>query len=301
MKNKVVNLFKKSQQKICNALESVDTKTKFISDPWNRVEQNGSYGGGGLTRIFQNGEIFEKAGVNFSEVHGSLPNEMSHKLIGKNKPANFYATGISLVIHPRSPLIPTTHANFRYLEVEDKSWFGGGIDLTPYYLFEEDAQCFHQTLKNYCNKHDNSYYPKFKEWCDQYFYLPHRGETRGIGGLFFDYLGKEEGEITADFFPFVSEGPQSFIDCYLPIVNNRKNLTWTEEQKHFQLLRRGRYVEFNLLYDRGTQFGLQTGGRTESILMSLPPEVIWEYNYTPEQGSAEEKLIETLKSPRSWL
>ena len=225
---------------------------------------------------------------------------MTKKLLGTDGEAKFYATGTSLVLHPYSPMIPTVHANFRYLEVGNKKWFGGGSDLTPYYLFEEDARHFHKTAKNVCDKHDNCFYSQFKKECDQYFYLPHRKEARGVGGIFYDYLGKEEPEKLENFFSFAKDYSESFLDSYLPIVERRKDEPWTETQKEFQLLRRGRYVEFNLIYDRGTLFGLRTNGRTESILMSLPPTVNWTYNYQPTAGSKEAQLLEVLKNPRDW-
>ena len=225
---------------------------------------------------------------------------MSLKLVGRDEPTAFFATGISIVIHPFSPMIPTTHANYRYLEVGDRTWFGGGGDLTPYYLFNEDAQHFHRTFKVVCDKHSPELYAQMKSACDEYFYLPHRQEARGIGGIFFDYLGRE-GPPAADYIPLVTGLLNCFQESYLPIVKRRMNESWGEQEKAFQLLRRGRYVEFNLLYDRGTLFGLKTSGRTESILMSLPPLVRWEYNFQPTAGSREAELLETLREPRNWV
>ncbi len=300
-REKSAELFQRVQNQICQALETLDGKARFLTDEWQRPDVGGGYGGGGKTRVLSGGDVFEKAGVNFSEVQGTLPSDMSSKLVGLNSEAPFYATGISLVLHPDSPMIPTTHANFRYLEVADKKWFGGGSDLTPYYLFEEDAIHFHSVLKRICDTYDPSYYSAFKKQCDEYFYLPHRNETRGVGGLFFDYIGKEDSSQLDEAFLLVQELSEGFLESYLPICERRIEESWGEPEKAFQLLRRGRYVEFNLLYDRGTQFGLRTGGRTESILMSLPPNVQWEYDFRPEPGSREAKLIEVLLEPRAWL
>ena len=301
MREQSAKLFRDLQNQICRALEETDGKQRFICDHWQRPDEQDSHGGGGESRVLRGGEIFEQAGVNFSEVHGTLPVAMSAKLVGSDKAENFYATGISLVLHPLSPMIPTTHANFRYLEVGDKQWFGGGSDLTPYYFFAEDAVHFHKVLKVVCDNYDREYYPDFKKQCDEYFYLRHREETRGVGGLFFDYLGREDPSILGRAYELVKDLGESFLDSYLPIVERRRGSSWSDEEKEFQLQRRGRYVEFNLLYDRGTQFGLHTGGRTESILMSLPPRVRWEYNYQPEAGSREAELIEVLKQPRDWV
>ncbi len=301
MRDKAAKLFQRLQGEICQALEQVDSVAKFELDEWERPSEEGGHGGGGKTRVLRGGRVFEQGGVNFSEVHGVLPEAMTKKLTGREGTAPFFATGVSLVIHPQSPMIPTTHANFRYLEVDDLAWFGGGSDLTPYYLFEEDAVHFHQTQKQACDKHDASYYPKFKKQCDEYFYLPHRSETRGVGGTFYDYLGKGESERLEEYYSFVETIGSSFTDSYIPIVEKRRDDSYSEAEKRFQLLRRGRYVEFNLIYDRGTLFGLQTNGRTESILMSLPPEVHWSYNYAPEPGTREAALIDVLKNPRDWV
>ncbi|MBK2261375.1 oxygen-dependent coproporphyrinogen oxidase, partial [Francisella tularensis] len=258
--------------------------------------------GYGNSMIIEGGEIFEKGVVAFSRVHGSeLPPFATAKrqeLAGKS----FIATGLSLVIHPRNPFVPTSHANFRiFIAGADTDnpiwWFGGGFDLTPYYPFEEDAIHWHQTAKNICDKHDKTYYPKFKKWCDEYFYLKHRDEYRGVGGLFFDDLNDKSFD---ECFNFVTDCANSYLDAYIPIVAQRKNIEYSQKHKDFQLYRRGRYVEFNLVFDRGTIFGLQSGGRTESILSSMPPMATWKYNWQPELGSEEEKVYQYIK-PRDWI
>ena len=293
-------LFKTLQAHICDALESIDGKACFRSDEWSRADISGQKGGGGVTRILAGGAVFEKAGVNFSQVQGTMSADFAAKLGASREEVPFFATGVSLVIHPFSPMVPTTHANWRFLQLGEKQWFGGGADLTPYYIEDEDATHFHATMKNVCDKYSPDYYPRFKKWCDEYFYLPHRQETRGIGGLFFDYIGRDDGADLETFFPFVRDLGFAFTEQYLPIVARRKDTAFTEEQKKFQLLRRGRYVEFNLLYDRGTHFGLQTNGRIESILMSLPAVVHWDYCPEVRPGSREEYLIKTLQAPREW-
>ncbi len=294
-------VYKSIQTHICSALESFEPTARFRNDEWQRTDSKGGTGGGGLTRILSGGEVFEKAGVNFSAVHGTMPGSFAAKLGGPLEDVPFFATGVSLVIHPYSPMVPTTHANWRYLELGERAWFGGGSDLTPYYLFEEDAQHFHSVLKGVCDQHNPSYYPRFKKGCDEYFYLPHRKETRGIGGIFYDYLGRDEKIDLDATLQFSKDLGFAFTEQYLPIVARRKDTPYTEKEKNFQLLRRGRYVEFNLLYDRGTHFGLQTGGRIESILMSLPAVVHWEYCPTVEPGSPEEQLINTLMNPQDWV
>jgi coproporphyrinogen III oxidase len=283
------NYFRELQERISSALSRLDGAT-FHEDHWTREG-----GGGGRTRVLENGGLFEKAGVNFSAVGGNLPEEFAAK-IPRGTGTAFTAAGISLVLHPRSPMVPTVHANFRYLERGEAAWFGGGMDLTPYYPFAEDAQHFHRTLKSSCDRHDPEFYPKFKKWCDEYFFLKHRGETRGIGGVFFDYL---EGDLEKHF-TFVTDLGNSFLDAYVPIVQKRRDAAYEDRHRDYQLYRRGRYVEFNLLYDRGTIFGLETRGRTESILMSLPPLVRWVYNFTPEPGSLEERNLEFFR-PRDWV
>jgi len=300
MKDQFYSYLQNLQDRICLGLEEVDGQATFKEDLWKRPE-----GGGGRTRVIENGAVFEKGGVNISAVHGKLPESMQAYF--KVEDADFFACGLSLVIHPKNPMVPTTHANWRYFELYDtdgsvsKSWFGGGQDLTPYYLFEEDAQHFHQVCKNACDQHDASLYPKFKKRCDTYFWNAHRGEARGIGGLFFDYLTPNASFSSEDWYNFVTEVGDSFLEAYLPIVNKRKALSYTKEQRDWQEIRRGRYVEFNLVHDKGTLFGLRTNGRIESILMSLPSHVQWRYDHHPEPGSEEEKLIKVLEHPKDWI
>jgi len=277
------------QGEICGELERLDGAARFGRDPWERVG-----GGGGVTRILERGAVLEKAGVSFSHVHGELPEAFARRLPGEGR--GFAAVGLSLVLHPRSPLVPTTHANFRFIEQGGKAWFGGGADLTPYYFFEEDVVHFHKTLKAACDRHDPSYYPTFKRACDRYFFLPHRGEARGVGGIFFENMGGDPGRELA----FVKDCASSFLGAWLPIAERRRALPHGGAQRVWQEIRRGRYVEFNLLHDRGTIFGLETGGRTESILMSLPPTVRWVYDHRPAPGSDEARLVEVLRSPRDW-
>ncbi len=277
------------QDEICAALEQLDGEQRFREDAWTRPG-----GGGGRSRVLEDGAVFEKAGVNTSAVFGELEEAFARKLQGEGR--TFFATGISLVLHPRSPLAPTVHANFRYISQGGKGWFGGGSDLTPYYLFDEDARHFHQTLKAVCDRHNPGYYPRFKRSCDDYFQLKHRGERRGIGGVFFENMG---GNL-ADEMAFVQACGKAFLPGYLPIVERRRALPFTAEQRAWQEIRRGRYVEFNLLYDRGTVFGLETNGRTESILMSLPPRVRWVYDHQPAVGSEEARLLEVLRNPKEW-
>ncbi len=288
------------QNQICSALETADGQAKFQEDLWDRKG-----GGGGRTRVIENGAVFEKGGVNISAVHGELPDSM--KAYFKVEEGSFFACGLSLVIHPKNPMVPTVHANWRYFELykDDGSladaWFGGGQDLTPYYLFEEDATHFHRVCKTACDKHNASFYPKYKEACDRYFWNAHRDEARGVGGLFFDYLKQTDEQSLEQWYEFVTEVGNSFINAYVPIVEQRKNLSYTDKQREWQEIRRGRYVEFNLVHDKGTLFGLRTNGRIESILMSLPPHVQWQYNHSPEAGSDEDKLLQTLKEPRAWV
>jgi coproporphyrinogen III oxidase len=277
------------QDEICAQLERLDGAARFGSDPWGRPG-----GGGGLTRVLERGAVLEKAGVSFSHVHGELPEAFARRLQGEGRA--FAAVGLSLVLHPRSPLVPTTHANFRFIIQGSKSWFGGGADLTPYYLFEEDAAHFHRTLKAACDRHDPAYFPRFKQACDRYFFLPHRGEGRGVGGIFFENMGGDPaGELA-----FVKDCASSFLPAWLPIAERRRALPHSESQRTWQEIRRGRYVEFNLLQDRGTIFGLETGGRAESILMSLPPAVRWVYDHHPAPGSEEARLLDVLRNPRDW-
>jgi coproporphyrinogen III oxidase len=289
--------FERLQQTICSALESLEPGKQFTDDRWEKADalHHDKSGGGGLTRVLEQGRIFEKAGVLTSTTYGGLPESLALKM--NVLPSNFFATGISLIIHPLSPLVPTVHANFRYFEqVHGDAWLGGGVDLTPYYLFDEDVHHFHATLKRACDKHDVTFYPRFKTWCDEYFLIKHREETRGVGGIFFDYL---RGDVE-HYFGFVQSVGDAFLDAYLPIVKKRMNEPWGEREKQWQAVRRGRYVEFNLVYDRGTMFGLETKGRIESILVSLPPKVEWHYNMQPEPNSREARLVDIVRHPRSW-
>lgn len=286
------------QDRICNALAAEDGGAAFVEDSWTRTE-----GGGGRSRVLTNGAVIEKGGVNFSHVHGTqMPaSATAHRpeLAGRA----FEAMGVSLVIHPHNPYVPTSHANVRFFIAEKEGaapvwWFGGGYDLTPYYGNEADVVHWHQTAKNACDPLGDHLYPRFKKWCDDYFYLKHRDEARGVGGLFFDDYNAES---FAHSFALMQAVGDSYVPAYQPIVNARKATPFTERERDFQLYRRGRYVEFNLVYDRGTLFGLQTGGRTESILMSLPPLVRWEYNWQPDAGSAEAELYEKFLPQRDWL
>ena len=277
------------QDRICAALTDLDGGGSFREDHWTR-----SGGGGGRSRVLERGGLFEKAGVNVSDVHGELPAEIAGSTPGSGRA--FRATGISLVLHPASPMIPTVHANFRCLAKGDATWFGGGGDLTPCYPYREDVVHFHRTWKAVCDAHDPTYYTRFKQACDEYFFLPHRGETRGVGGIFFDYL-QDDLERT---FDFVRAAGDAFVPAYVPIAERRRDEPFGPRERDFQLHRRGRYVEFNLLYDRGTLFGLKTGGRIESILMSLPPEVRWSYAYLPEPESREAELSRYLVAT-DWL
>ncbi|WP_274474886.1 oxygen-dependent coproporphyrinogen oxidase [Mangrovimonas aestuarii] len=288
------------QDRITSKLEAIDGKAKFHEDLWDRPE-----GGGGRTRVIENGNVFEKGGVNISGVHGKLPKSMqAYFNVGD---VDFFACGLSLVIHPKNPMVPTVHANWRYFEMYDKDgnivdqWFGGGQDLTPYYLFEEDAKHFHTVCKTACDKHNPDFYQNYKGRCDEYFWNAHRNEARGVGGLFFDYCKATDDMSMDDWYNFVTEVGNSFLDAYTPIVEKRKGLPFTDEQRNWQEIRRGRYVEFNLVHDKGTLFGLKTNGRIESILMSLPPHVQWVYDHQPESGSEEEKLIKVLQEPVPWV
>ena len=278
----------RTQSDLCALLEACDGRGTFVRDVWERPG-----GGGGVTAVMTDGGVFEQAGVNSSAVWGEFDDVALKKLGGEER--RFYATGVSLVLHPRNPMVPTVHANFRYFERGDDRWFGGGSDLTPYYPNDEDCHHFHGVWKNTCDRHDPQHYPHFKRWCDEYFTLPHRGEMRGIGGIFFDYL---RADFNADF-AFVRDCGTSFIHAYAPIVERRRDEPSGDRERQFQLYRRGRYVEFNLIYDRGTAFGLATGGRTESILMSLPPLARWQYGFVPERASREERAMSYLQ-PRDW-
>lgn len=306
------------QDEICEGLEELDGTGKFVEDSWERPE-----GGGGRSRVIREGSVFEQGGVNFSEVWGD---HLPPSILAQRPEAaghRFYATGTSMVLHPRNPYVPTVHLNYRYFEAGPVWWFGGGADLTPYYPFADDAAHFHKTLKKACDGHHPEYYPAFKRWCDEYFYLKHRGESRGIGGLFFDYqdgnsglyrgpdtqglaaqysqkVGEPVTRTWEQLFAFIQDCGRAFLPAYGPIVKSHKDTPYGDRERQFQLYRRGRYVEFNLVYDRGTIFGLQTNGRTESILMSLPPLVRWEYNYKPEPGTPEAELYETFLKPQDW-
>jgi coproporphyrinogen III oxidase len=295
---RVKNYLMDLQDRICKALENEEPKARFVEDKWQRAD-----GGGGRTRVLSNGEVFEQGGVNFSHVTGfKLPPSATAK---RPELANrqFQAMGVSLVIHPKNPYVPTSHANVRFLiaEGENKSniwWFGGGFDLTPFYPFKEDVIHWHETARDACQPYGEQLYPAYKKWCDEYFYLPHRNETRGVGGLFFDDLNEGGFE---HCFGFMRSVGDHYITGYLPIVQKRKNTPYDVKERNFQLYRRGRYVEFNFIYDRGTLFGLQSGGRTESILMSMPPVAHWQYNWQPESGSPEAELYETYLKPQNWL
>lgn len=291
------------QDDICRALEEVDGKAKFQQDEWQRAEGKG---GGGLTRVMQNGNVFEKGGVNTSVVYGHVSDKM-RKHLGMDG-AKWFAAGLSLVIHPYNPFVPTVHCNYRMFELYDENdmlcdrWFGGGTDLTPYYLFEEDAKYFHQTYKQVCDDFDPAFYSEFKKECDDYFVNYHRNnERRGIGGIFYDHKKPDENHNTEFWMRFAEACGKAFIPAYIPIVEKRKNISFEAKHKHWQEIRRGRYTEFNLVHDRGTLFGLKTNGRIESILMSLPPTVRFEYNYQPESGSEEDKLLQACLHPRNWM
>jgi coproporphyrinogen III oxidase len=300
MKDQFYKYIENLQDSITSKIEEVDGLAKFEEDIWQRQE-----GGGGRTRVIENGAIFEKGGVNISAVHGELP-EVLRKQFNADE-GTFFACGLSLVLHPINPMIPTVHANWRYFEMYDTTgkmvtqWFGGGQDLTPYYLFDEDAIHFHTVCKNVCDSYSPDFYSTFKKNCDDYFWNAHREEARGVGGLFFDYLKSTNCFTILDRYNFVTAVGASFLESYLPIVKKRKDIPFTISQKDWQEIRRGRYVEFNLVHDRGTLFGLKTNGRIESILMSLPPVVQWKYNHHPEKESEEERLIAVLTNPIEWV
>jgi coproporphyrinogen III oxidase len=286
------------QLKIVSTLEQVDGQQKFLHDSWERPG-----GGGGESRVLSGGGVFEQAGVGFSHVFGDQMPASATKSRPELAGRSFQAMGVSLVLHPENPYVPTTHANVRFFVAENDDdapvwWFGGGFDLTPYYPFHEDVVAWHEQAKAACDPFGDDVYPRFKKWCDDYFFLKHRDETRGVGGLFFDDFNEFGFDRSFEFLRSVGD---NFLEAYVPIVKARRDHPYGDRQKHFQLYRRGRYVEFNLLYDRGTMFGLQSGGRTESILMSLPPQVRWEYNWRPEPDSAEEILYSTYLKPQPWL
>ncbi|MCW8980850.1 MAG: oxygen-dependent coproporphyrinogen oxidase [Altibacter sp.] len=308
MKEQFVAYIRSLQDTITTSLEAIDGVATFTEDPWERPDDSpglNTGGGGGRSRVIENGAVFEKGGVNISEVHGKLPESMQQYFGVTN--ADFFACGLSLVLHPKNPFVPTVHANWRYFELYSpdgsivEQWFGGGQDLTPYYIFEEDAKHFHSVCKAACDNHHPDFYEQYKKRCDTYFYNAHREEARGIGGLFFDYLKTTNDMSMQDWYAFVTEVGNSFLKSYVPIVEKRKELPYSEANRKWQEIRRGRYVEFNLVHDKGTLFGLKTNGRIESILMSLPPVVQWKYNHHPEPGSEEQKLVEVLKHPREWI
>eukprot|EP00245_Coleochaete_scutata_P009867 TRINITY_DN334_c0_g1_i1.p1 TRINITY_DN334_c0_g1~~TRINITY_DN334_c0_g1_i1.p1 ORF type:complete len:416 (+),score=91.00 TRINITY_DN334_c0_g1_i1:168-1250(+) len=314
MRKRFEEMIRKAQDSICAAIEEVDG-TKFREDAWTRPG-----GGGGISRVMQNGNVWEKAGINVSVVYGNMPPEAYRAATGNTSsngngsvgPAGqkpsipFFAAGISSVMHPWNPNAPTVHFNYRYFEAEAPKdfegaprawWFGGGTDLTPSYIYEDDVRHFHQTQKDACDKHDPEFFPRFKKWCDDYFLIKHRGERRGVGGIFFDDMNDRDPE---KLLAFATECANAVVPAYIPIIKKRKDMPYTEEQKQWQQLRRGRYVEFNLVYDRGTTFGLKTGGRIESILMSLPLTCRFEYDHRPADGSPEAALLEACKNPKEW-
>ena len=298
IKENFSNFIDNLQKDITSSLEIIDGKEKFKSEHWNRKK-----GGGGLTMVIENGDVFEKGGVNVSKVHGQLPDSMSKMLKVTN--SEFFACGISIVIHPKNPMVPTFHANLRYFELYEKdelkdSWFGGGLDLTPYYLFENDVIHFHKACKKTCDNYDSNFYEDYKKKCDHYFWNSHRNEARGVGGVFFDYCRENKLMSKERWLSFIKEMGQCIEMSYLPIVEKRKNMPFNESNINWQHIRRGRYVEFNLLHDKGTLFGLKTNGRIESILISMHPKVKWEYNHLPEKDSEEDSLLKILQFPKNW-
>jgi coproporphyrinogen III oxidase len=300
-KDTISSWLKELQESICSALEKADGGSVFSSEEWTRNE-----GGGGISKVIKDGSVIEKGGVMYSAVHGDAPDflfkEKEHSVdgISTQKP-QFFATGVSIVIHPSNPLVPIIHMNVRYFEMSNGvKWLGGGIDLTPHYINEQDAKFFHTELKKVCDKHHPEYYPKFKKWADDYFFISHRNETRGIGGIFFDRLTNTPDMSFEKNLLFWQDVGSAFAPIYTKLIERNKHQTFNEKQKQWQLLRRGRYVEFNLVYDKGTKFGLETNGRIESILMSLPKFASWEYNFTPESGSEEEKTSRLLKKEINW-
>lgn len=292
------------QDSICSALETADGQSRFIEEVWTREE-----GGGGRTRVIKDGAVLEKGGVNYSAVFGEAPEFLfrekehsSQSNISTSSRPQFYASGVSIVLHPQNPFVPIIHMNVRYFEMDNGTrWLGGGIDLSPHYIFEEDARLFHKALKSVCDKHHPDYYLKFKRWADDYFYISHRNETRGIGGIFFDRLNENNGMRFADNLAFWKEVGLAFAPLYTELIQRNQGKTFNEKNKQWQLLRRGRYVEFNLVYDKGTKFGLETNGRVESILMSLPKTAGWDYNFVPEKNSAEEATLNLLRKDINWV
>ncbi|MFD1770055.1 oxygen-dependent coproporphyrinogen oxidase [Sphingobacterium suaedae] len=294
-KEHIADTYRIIQDEITKGLETLDGQTKFQEELWDREG-----GGGGRTRIIQDGALIEKGGVNFSAVHGKLP-ETVKNAFGVDE-EDFFATGVSIVIHPNNPWVPIIHMNIRYFELNDQiRWFGGGIDLTPHYVIEDDAKFFHQMMKNVCDKHAPSFYTEFKTWADNYFFIKHRQETRGIGGIFYDKLTPEKTGLTEQkLFDFSCDLGRAFLPTYTEIVRRNRDRKFNDREKQWQLLRRGRYVEFNLVYDSGTRFGLETNGRIESILMSLPAQANWVYDFKAEPGSAEEKTLLLLQKDINW-
>lgn len=294
-KEEISGWFRQLQLHICTELEAEDGKAKFVEDNWERPG-----GGGGHTRVIQHGNVFEKGGVNFSAVHGELTENIAQAL--NLNARGFYATGVSIVIHPINPFVPIIHMNVRYFELEDGTyWFGGGIDLTPHYIQDSDAEFFHQQLKSTCDKHSGEYYPEFKKWADDYFYIKHRKETRGIGGIFFDRLKENEARSKSDLWEFVKGVGETFAPTYRHLVESNKNKSYDDSNLEWRNVRRGRYVEFNLVYDKGTKFGLETDGRIESILMSLPENASWFYNYSPSDNSPEKQTLDKLRKGVAWV
>ncbi len=301
-KEQIAADYQQIQDEICRALEAVDGKAKFEEEKWER-----DGGGGGRTRVIQNGNIFEKGGVNFSAVEGELPEAIKKGL--KIDSEDFFATGVSIVIHPNHPLVPIIHMNIRYFELpstfgegkEPVRWFGGGIDLTPHYIVDEDAKFFHGSLKAVCDEFNATFYTRFKKWADDYFFIKHRNETRGIGGIFYDRITASDDMTWDEIFAFSKALGRSFIPIYTELVNRHKTEAFTADQQQWQYQRRSRYAEFNLVYDAGTKFGLETNGRIESILMSLPPTAKWLYNYQPKPGSEEERTLSLLKKDINWV
>jgi coproporphyrinogen III oxidase len=295
VKEDIAAYFRDLQTRICSGIEQADAQGSFREDSWDRPE-----GGGGHSRVIVNGQILEKAGVNFSAVHGPLHPKMVSSMDIQEE-VDFFASGVSIVMHPKNPWVPIIHMNVRYFELSNgQHWFGGGIDLTPHIIIPEQAKWFHQQIKNVCDQANAAYYPKFKAWADDYFYSPHRGETRGIGGIFFDYLKSNSDEEKNQHFDFVKKVGESFVPIYSHLMRENANKEFTQAEKDFQLLRRGRYVEFNLVHDRGTKFGLETNGRTESILMSMPPMASWEYMYVVNTYPEGAKTLDLLKKGIDW-
>lgn len=295
-KDHIAAEYRTIQDEICTALEALDGAGKFVEESWSRAG-----GGGGRTRILQNGKVIERGGVNFSAVHGKLPETMKKALHVQDD--EFFATGVSIVLHPLNPWVPIIHLNIRYFEMNEQvRWFGGGIDLTPHYVIDADAQFFHHELKRVCDAASPAFYPEFKTWADNYFFIKHREETRGIGGIFYDKLTPEKtGLAWDDLFAFSTHVGRLFAPMYSVLAARNKDTEFSPHHKQWQLQRRSRYVEFNLVYDSGTRFGLETNGRTESILMSLPPQANWAYNFVPEPGSEEERTLRLLKKDVNWL